>query len=399
MAGDADAESAWEVEWSSRETQAEWLDAVRSPTDTTSSHAAHTAGEVEWLAADPSPSVVHSREYDDPEVFRGRSVLVVGGRSSGVDISRELRGVAKWVTILEKNCIEPRSYEGEAVTHVPLGTRLCSDGQLRLGDDVPTGACTGASTDGTLALGGPPVDTVVLATGYVYAAELVRLDSWLTPPRTTLKSSTLDRHQVLVPLPRRDGARHALPRQAAGDTALPAYAARDKAHAWLCRHTALRAMPECQAALPSMARPTDEELTSTAEREAGSASCRLCGRERDMDTSARPPRRAMRELVRIVRGIAHPRMTARAGSSATTGRSARRSRRYPTRRAVPNAAVARRHDRRWSTPSTGRAGVECGRQQVRAGGLGGPQLKACCSPRHVPLFGGRVSGTRNSERA
>lgn len=243
---DADAESAWEVEWSSSgETQAERFDAVLVANGHYEQPYKPTLpGEVEWLAADPSRTVVHSREYDDPEVFRGRSVLVVGGRSSGVDISRELRGVAKWVTILEKNCIEPRSYEGEAVTHVPLGTRLCSDGQLRLGDDVPTGACTGASTDGTLALGGPPVDTVVLATGYVYAAELVRLDSWLTPPRTTLKSSTLDRHQVLVPLPRRDGARHALPRQAAGDTALPAYAAREQAHAWLCRHTALRAMPD-----------------------------------------------------------------------------------------------------------------------------------------------------------
>ena len=31
------------------------------------------------------------RSYDDPETFRGRAVLVVGGRSSGVDIARELK--------------------------------------------------------------------------------------------------------------------------------------------------------------------------------------------------------------------------------------------------------------------------------------------------------------------
>lgn len=54
-------------------------------------------GQQEWLAADASRAIMHSREYDVPEPFRGQSVLVVGGRSSGVDISRELRGVASWV--------------------------------------------------------------------------------------------------------------------------------------------------------------------------------------------------------------------------------------------------------------------------------------------------------------
>lgn len=53
---------------------------------------------------DSARSIVHSREYDEPSEFAGQSVLVVGGRSSGVDISRELRGVAKHVYILEKKC-------------------------------------------------------------------------------------------------------------------------------------------------------------------------------------------------------------------------------------------------------------------------------------------------------
>ena len=39
-------------------------------------------GEAEWLAADTSRSIVHSREYDEPEEFRGESVLVVGGRGA-----------------------------------------------------------------------------------------------------------------------------------------------------------------------------------------------------------------------------------------------------------------------------------------------------------------------------
>ena len=38
-----------------------------------------------------------SLEYDDPDEFAGKAVLIVGGRSSGVDIARMLRGVASWV--------------------------------------------------------------------------------------------------------------------------------------------------------------------------------------------------------------------------------------------------------------------------------------------------------------
>jgi thioredoxin reductase len=110
-------------------------------------------GEEEWLAADPSRAILHSREYDDPESFRGQSVLVVGGRASGVDISRMLQGNAKWVYVLEKKCEEPVVHEDLAVAHVPVGARLASDGHLRIGDSkIP----------------GPPVARVILATGYVY---------------------------------------------------------------------------------------------------------------------------------------------------------------------------------------------------------------------------------------
>lgn len=114
-------------------------------------------GEKEWLAADASRAIVHSCEYKDAEEFRGQSVLVVGGRSSGVDISRMLHGVAKWVYVLEKKCSSAVTHEGEAVTHVPVGTRLSSDGRLRF---------QGEDTD--MEMPGPPVERVVLATGYVY---------------------------------------------------------------------------------------------------------------------------------------------------------------------------------------------------------------------------------------
>ena len=115
-------------------------------------------GEAEWLEADAARTIVHSRRYDDPAEFRGRSVLVVGGRSSGehghrsarlsvrvhvrctcsrsahfpparagVDISRALRGEAAWVYVLEKKCEAPISHEGE----VSL-TRVRGRGRVRV---------------------------------------------------------------------------------------------------------------------------------------------------------------------------------------------------------------------------------------------------------------------------
>ena len=199
----AGAEPQWEVQWRTAAdgaTHTETFDAVivanghyESP------YVPSVPGDTEWLAGDATRSIVHSREYDDPDDFAGRSVLVVGGRSSGVDISRELRGVAKWVYILEKKCEAAVTHEGEAITHVPFGAKLSADGQLRL--DAPTAADAASSNDaarseaaasgeaaastdpaadsptgtGTdakraeIVLPGPPVDRVVLATGYVYS--------------------------------------------------------------------------------------------------------------------------------------------------------------------------------------------------------------------------------------
>lgn len=151
-------EERWEVAWTTRggTSHAATFDAVVVANGHYDEpYKPRLPGDAEWLGADSTRAVVHSREYDDPEEFRGQSVLVVGGRSSGVDIARELRGVAKWVYVLEKKCTAPVTIEGEAVTHVPLGTRLCADGQLRVGggDDAPP-------------VGGPGVERVVLATGY-----------------------------------------------------------------------------------------------------------------------------------------------------------------------------------------------------------------------------------------
>ena len=128
-------------------------------------------GEGEWLAGDASRSIVHSRRFDDPAEFAGQSVLVVGGRSSGVDIARMLNGVASWVYVLEKKCEAAVTHENQAVTHVPLGTRLCADGRLRVGGDGNSGGggAGAAKEPPAEPVPGPPVQRVILATGFEYS--------------------------------------------------------------------------------------------------------------------------------------------------------------------------------------------------------------------------------------
>ena len=76
-------------------------------------------------------------------------------------------------------CEAAVTHEGEAVTHVPLGTTLSADGQLHLarrggeasGEEVDgeAGGSGGEGASDPTVLPGPPVDRVVLATGYLYS--------------------------------------------------------------------------------------------------------------------------------------------------------------------------------------------------------------------------------------
>ena len=100
----------WRVQWDDDGTaRSELFDAVAVANGHYEApYTPELPGQAEWLQADATRAIVHSRHYDEPSAFAGKSVLVVGGRSSGVDISRELRGVAKWVYVLEKKCSAPQ---------------------------------------------------------------------------------------------------------------------------------------------------------------------------------------------------------------------------------------------------------------------------------------------------
>lgn len=169
--GGSSGAERWRVQWTSGgDAHADEFDAVVVANGHYDEpYVPSLPGEGEWLAGDASRSIVHSRRFDDPAEFAGQSVLVVGGRSSGVDLSRMLNGVAAWVYVLEKKCAEAVTHENQAVTHVPLGTRLCADGRLRVGGDSAGGGDAVRASELADAVPGPPVQRVILATGYEYS--------------------------------------------------------------------------------------------------------------------------------------------------------------------------------------------------------------------------------------
>ena len=66
-----------------------------------------------------SGTIMHSKHYDTPETFRGKSVLVVGAGASGSDIAAELYGTASRVSLAVRKApwIIPKSIKGKPTDH------------------------------------------------------------------------------------------------------------------------------------------------------------------------------------------------------------------------------------------------------------------------------------------
>eukprot|EP00808_Paulinella_micropora_P021721 g9528.t1 len=112
---------------------------------------ADIAGATEWLAQGKGRKIVHAKSYKQPQQFLDKTVLIVGARPSGQDIARELIGVARWIYVMDKSC--KQSVTEGTCTHVPISSRVTIDGLL-LHESVT--------------LPGLPIDTIILATGYLY---------------------------------------------------------------------------------------------------------------------------------------------------------------------------------------------------------------------------------------
>eukprot|EP00929_Paragymnodinium_shiwhaense_P052242 TRINITY_DN26174_c0_g3_i1.p1 TRINITY_DN26174_c0_g3~~TRINITY_DN26174_c0_g3_i1.p1 ORF type:complete len:478 (-),score=74.48 TRINITY_DN26174_c0_g3_i1:87-1343(-) len=165
---DEDAASTWRVSWrdassgqKDERTHEDYFDGVVVATGHYNApYWSEVPGQSEWLeqgkeekdaAAGGGRTVMHAQKYRGPAAYAGRSVLVVGGRSSAVDIARELRDVCSWLYVLEKGCEQVLTVGNS--THLPLGAEL-----------LPSGHITAHGS--TLEF--PPVQDVILATGYIY---------------------------------------------------------------------------------------------------------------------------------------------------------------------------------------------------------------------------------------
>ena len=58
----------------------------------------HLAGRTAWEHARAGRVIVHSMYYRDPEVYRHRNVVVVGGGASGHDLAQQIVGIANSVS-------------------------------------------------------------------------------------------------------------------------------------------------------------------------------------------------------------------------------------------------------------------------------------------------------------
>lgn len=93
--------------------------------------------------------VVHSRDYDSPEEFRGARVLIVGARSSGVDLAREVSGVAAELHVSDRSATAT-TVRGAVTVH-PAIANVQTDGSVLFAD------ASSAS-----------VDVILLCTGFLY---------------------------------------------------------------------------------------------------------------------------------------------------------------------------------------------------------------------------------------
>lgn len=107
--------------------------------------------------------IMHSIDYNDPGIFAGKTVLVVGSKSSGTDIAREISSVAKIVYVSDRSLIRGAGAVYGNVHHKPGILSTLSE-EL---NNVNTGTELGNSVqfeDNSIA----DVDVLIWCTGYAY---------------------------------------------------------------------------------------------------------------------------------------------------------------------------------------------------------------------------------------
>jgi cation diffusion facilitator CzcD-associated flavoprotein CzcO len=115
--------------------------------------------------------VIHAVEYDDPNDFVGKTVLCVGARASGVDISREIGCVSSRVYLSDSTCQEMLSFGN--VVLIPRMQSIDENGTVHFsigkGDEMTV----------------DDVDTIIFCSGYDYSFPFIddesNLELFATP--------------------------------------------------------------------------------------------------------------------------------------------------------------------------------------------------------------------------
>lgn len=102
-----------------------------------------------------SGKVMHSIEYDNPSDFVGLTVLCVGGRASGGDITREISQVAKRVYLSDSSCDRKQEYGN--VVHMPRTRSITGYGGFTFSNEKNDIWTTN------------DVDVIILCSGYDYS--------------------------------------------------------------------------------------------------------------------------------------------------------------------------------------------------------------------------------------
>lgn len=103
-----------------------------------------------YVPSNDKLKTIHSMEYNDPNDFRGQTVLCIGGRASGSDLARELSQTARHVYVSYTGA--KKSDDESNLSHVPRTTAVHADGKVEL-----------EGIEGCI-----HVDVVIYCTGYDY---------------------------------------------------------------------------------------------------------------------------------------------------------------------------------------------------------------------------------------
>jgi thioredoxin reductase len=109
--------------------------------------------------------VIHAIEYDNPDEFKGKTVLCVGARASGADIAREIGQVAKKVYLSDSTSAEKKEFDTNVVL-MPRTRHVDEEGVVHF---------SSSQTNQEQEVG--DIDVIIFCSGYDYCFPFINKGS------------------------------------------------------------------------------------------------------------------------------------------------------------------------------------------------------------------------------